>query len=144
MRLTRERHHREGPAFLWPLRVYYEDTDHAGIVYYANYLKFMERARTEWLRSLGVAQTELREDYGLVFAVASVQADFIRPARFDDRLEVGVNITRRGRVSIDLDQPVSRAGGELLCRGAVRIACLDAAEFTPRALPSGLNLEIGA
>jgi len=134
----------ERPSFVWPVRVYYEDTDHAGIVYYANYLKFMERARTEWLRSLGVVQTRLRERHGLVFAVASVRVDFIRPARFDDRLEVGVNITRRGRVSVDLDQPVSRAGGELLCRAAVKIACLDATEFKPRALPSIVSLEIGA
>lgn len=135
-------------AFAWPVRVYYEDTDAGGIVYYANYLKFMERARTEWLRALGVEQDRLRERDGIIFAVRSVCLDFVKPARFNDLLGVTVRCAQRRPASLTLEQEVwsesgtASAGRALLCRGQVRIACLDACALNPRALPRSLNLEI--
>jgi len=117
--------------FIWPVRVYYEDTDHGGVVYYANYLRFMERARTEWLRALGFEQDRLIEEEGLIFAVRSVQLDYHKPARFNDCLEVSARMTRFGRASIDFEQQVRR-GEELLCEGVVRLATLDAGSFRPR------------
>ncbi len=131
-------------VFRWPVRVYHEDTDSGGIVYYANYLRFMERARSEWLRSLGVDQRRLRESAGLMFVVASARVDYLRPARLDDTLEVGVSVRRRARASLTLDQPVHRDDGELLCRGEVRIACIDAAGLRPRGLPTELLAENAA
>jgi acyl-CoA thioester hydrolase len=112
-------------AFNWPVRVYYEDTDSGGVVYYANYLKFLERARTEWLRVRGFDQARLASERGLLFAVREVHLDLRRPARLDDRLQV----TREGE-----DDP--------LCRGRVRVACLDADGFRPRPLPDDLVAEI--
>jgi acyl-CoA thioester hydrolase len=123
--------------FAITIRVYYEDTDGAGIVYYANYLKFMERARTEWLRSLGVEQDELARREGVIFAVRSARIEFFKPARFNDVIDVGAVITDRGGASITFAQPVRRAD-TLLCEGEVRVACLDAATFVPRALPVAL------
>ncbi len=117
--------------FIWPVRVYYEDTDHGGVVFYANYLKFMERARTEWLRSLGFEQDELIDKEGLIFAVRSVQLTYHLPARFNDLLEVTAKVIKYGRASIDFEQQVRR-GGEVLCEGVVRLASLDAANFRPR------------
>jgi len=117
--------------FIWPVRVYYEDTDHGGVVFYANYLKFMERARTEWLRSLGFEQDRLIDEEGLVFAVRSVQLNYHRPARFNDCLEVSARVIKFGRASIDFEQQVRR-GDELLCEGVVRLATLDAESFRPK------------
>lgn len=117
--------------FIWPVRVYYEDTDHGGVVFYANYLKFMERARTEWLRSLGFEQDRLIDEEGLIFAVRSVQLNYHRPARFNDSLEITAQVIKFGRASIDFEQQVRR-GEELLCEGVVRLATLDAASFRPR------------
>ncbi|HEY5700866.1 MAG TPA: tol-pal system-associated acyl-CoA thioesterase, partial [Gammaproteobacteria bacterium] len=113
-------------AFFWPVRVYYEDTDAAGLVYYANYPKFMERARTEWLRALGFEQTDLRDRHGIVFAVSRMEVDFLKPARFNDTLSVTVEIARAGRASLDLMQRVVRGAEELVCRGNIRIACVEA------------------
>ncbi|GBE11380.1 acyl-CoA thioester hydrolase YbgC [bacterium BMS3Bbin12] len=131
-------------VFVWPVRVYYEDTDAGGIVYYANYLKFMERARTEWLRALGFEQDRLREREGVIFAVRSVCLDFIKPARFNDLLDVTVQPVRKRPASLVLDQEVraGRGPSRSLCRGRVRIACLDARTLNPRALPRSLLLEI--
>lgn len=133
-------------VFVWPVRVYYEDTDAGGIVYYANYLKFMERARTEWLRTLGFEQDALREREGVLFAVRSVCLDFLKPARFNDLLEVSVQPAQRRPASLVLDQEVRRASGpqaaRTLCRGRVRIACLDARALNPCALPRSLFLEM--
>jgi acyl-CoA thioester hydrolase len=117
--------------FIWPVRVYYEDTDHGGVVYYANYLKFMERARTEWLRSLGFEQDRLLEEEGLLFAVRSVELKYHRPARFNDRLEVTARLLKHGRASLDFAQQVRR-DAEVLCEGVVRLATLDAVSFRPR------------
>ena len=125
--------------FVWPVRAYYEDTDSGGVVYYANYLKFMERARTEWLRAMGYEQFGLVGDEGLVFAVRRVELDYFRPARLDDLLQVNVQVLRYGRASIDLIQTVRREpDDEVLCQGRVKIASLDAAAFKPRVLPSGM------
>ncbi|MBI5041194.1 MAG: tol-pal system-associated acyl-CoA thioesterase [Gammaproteobacteria bacterium] len=127
--------------FRWPVRVYYEDTDSGGVVYYANYLKFMERARTEWLRSLGFEQDRLVRDAGIVFAVTEAELRFLRPGRFNDALTVTARIVERRRASLRFAQAVYREN-ELLCEGSVRIASLDAARFSPRPIPEALLREI--
>jgi len=125
--------------FLWPLRVYYEDTDSGGVVYYANYLKFMERARTEWLRGLGFEQDELREKEGVLFAVRKVGVDFRSPARFNDALQVSVQLISRGKASLVFRQEIrSAVDGRVLCDGEVKIACIDAASFRPAPIPHAL------
>ena len=122
--------------FTWPLRVYYEDTDAGGVVYYANYLRFMERARTEWLRSLGFEQDRLLAQEGVLFAVRRALVDFRLPARFNDRLLVSVRITQRKRASLTFQQQITKQpDGQLLCSGEVRIACVDGARFRPCAIP---------
>lgn len=130
--------------FQWNIRVYYEDTDSGGVVYYANYLRFMERARTEWMRSLGFEQDRLLAEQGILFAVRSASIDYLRPARFNDRLDVTVDIRRRGRASLTLEQDVLRRGdsGGPLCCGTVKIACLDAATFRPLPIPDTIHKEI--
>ncbi|MES9961094.1 MAG: tol-pal system-associated acyl-CoA thioesterase [Sedimenticola sp.] len=129
--------------FFWPVRVYYEDTDSGGVVYYANYLKFMERARTEWLRSLGFEQDELIEQQGVIFAVRKVEADFRKPARFNEALSVSAKIKSRGKASLVFQQDITRdADGQLLCSGEVKVACLDAASFRPVSIPEQIIREI--
>lgn len=123
--------------FVWPVRVYYEDTDSGGVVYYANYLKFMERARTEWLRSLGFEQDALIRDAGIIFAVRSVEAEYLRPARFNDALTVTAEVVHNGGASITFRQEVCR-GEEVLCRGKVKIASLDVQTLRPKPAPAGI------
>ncbi|WP_367026336.1 tol-pal system-associated acyl-CoA thioesterase [Methylococcus sp. ANG] len=120
--------------FVWPVRVYYEDTDAGGVVYYANYLKFMERARTEWLRALGFEQDRLREELGVVFAVRSVQAEYLKPARFNDALLVSAELVEARPASFGFVQRVMREDATL-CEGRVRIVCLAADSFRPQAVP---------
>ena len=120
--------------FTWPTRVYWEDTDGGGVVYYANYLKFMERARTEWLRAQGHSQAELAEKFGYVFAVVEVKVNYRRPARLDDQLQVTCIPVPEGRASIRFRQSI-RCGEDTLADGEVRVACVDAKSFRPRALP---------
>jgi len=127
--------------FRWSVRVYYEDTDSGGVVYYANYLKFMERARTEWLRSLGFEQDRLAREAGIIFAVTEAELKFRRPARFNDALTVTARVIERRRVSLRFAQAVYR-DDELLCEGRVRIASLDSARFSPRPIPEALLREI--
>ena len=124
-------------VFVWPVRVYYEDVDLGGIVYYANYMKFMERARTEWLRAAGIDQLPLKEQYGLIFAVVELQTRFRKPARFDDVLEVSCAVAGTTRTSLTLRQEIHRQAphGELLLDGQVRVACLDVRTLRPRPLP---------
>ncbi len=122
--------------FHWPVRVYYEDTDSGNVVYYANYLKFMERARTEWLREMGFEQKTLASAEGLVFAVRHAELNYLRPARLDDLLKVGVQVVRCRRASIEFVQTVILAQGEVVCRGNIKLASLDADTFKPRAIPS--------
>jgi acyl-CoA thioester hydrolase len=129
--------------FIWPIRVYYEDTDSGGVVYYANYLKFMERARTEWLRSLGFEQDQLAEQNGIVFAVRKVEMDFISPARFNDALEVKVGIVERKRASMTFRQEITNtSSGRILCSGKVQVASVDAATFRPRPIPEPVLKEL--
>jgi acyl-CoA thioester hydrolase len=130
--------------FTWPIRVYYEDTDSGGVVYYANYLRFMERARTEWLRSFGVEQDRLREEQGLIFAVRHIDVDYLKPARFNDALKVTVAVLKQGRASITFKQAVVRDDAEQLelCRGQVKIACLDAESMRPGSIPQFIQTEI--
>lgn len=125
-----------------PVRVYYEDTDSGGVVYYANYLKFMERARTEWLRSLGYEQDELIEKEGVIFAVRSVQLDYLKPARFNDLLHVSAQVAQMGRASMTFDQQITLAGGDdsVLCRGQIKIACLDAKTLRPMPIPQSVTI----
>jgi acyl-CoA thioester hydrolase len=126
--------------FSWRTRVYWEDTDGGGVVYYANYLKFMERARTEWLRSLGHSQQDLATTQGYVFAVVEVKVNYRRPARLDDELVVSCQPVPEGRASIRFRQVISR-GGQLLAEGEVRVACVDAKTFRPRPLPEFIKHE---
>ena len=129
----------EPGEFSWRARVYWEDTDGGGVVYYANYLKFMERARTEWLRTLGHSQAELAAEFGFVFAVVEVKVNYRRPARLDDELIVTCLPVPEGKASIRFRQVVLRntlgKGAETLADGEVRVACVDAQTFRPRALP---------
>ena len=110
-------------AHEFPIRVYYEDTDLAGIVYYANYLKFIERGRSEWIRALGVDQVVLKRDHGIVFAVRRVEADYLRPAKFDDELIVQTALMAETGARIVLDQSVNRTG-EPLFTAQVPLVCL--------------------
>jgi acyl-CoA thioester hydrolase len=119
------------------VRVFYEDTDAGGVVYYANYLRFLERARTEWLRQLGMPREQLRASVGWVFVVAEVQARYLRPARLDDLLDVHCEIAEASRASLLFAQRVER-DGELLLQATVRVACVDQLDFKPRRLPAEL------
>jgi acyl-CoA thioester hydrolase len=125
------------PAHAFELRVYWEDTDAAGIVYYANYLKFAERARTEMLRRLGIAQDELRRATGIVFAVKHCAVDYVAPARLDDALTVATALKSLGHASLELEQTVA-CGERVLARLALRIACLGP-ELKPARLPPALR-----
>jgi acyl-CoA thioester hydrolase len=124
------------------LRVYYEDTDAAGIVYHANFLKFMERARTEWLRSLGFEQDAIAREYGIGFVVRHATLDFVRPARFNDELVSTVRVERCGRASVDLVQNVLHADGSLLCGGTVRVGSVHLRKMAPQAMPELIYLGI--
>lgn len=126
------------PGFCWRGRVYWEDTDAGGVVYHARYLHFLERARSDWLRSLGFPQVELRDRTGCVFAVSRMELEFRKPARLEDELEVTVAIKGLGRASLDFAQELKRAGGDLLLAARVRVACLDAASFRPARVPERL------
>ena len=130
-------------VFSLPIRVYYEDTDTGGVVYHSNYLNFMERARTEWLRSLGFEQDELRREHGVIFAVSAVNVAFHKPARFNELLAVTVEVQRCGAASLTLAQQVQR-GGEALASGEVRVACIDAERFVPVPVPESVAGKLAA
>jgi len=122
-------------AFHWPVRVYWEDTDAGGVVYYANYLKFMERARSEWLRSFGFEQDVLRDETGVVFVVRRVEIDYLAPARFNDQLDVAVSLHEAGRASFVVRQELLR-DSSCLAKAVVTLACVDAAQFKPVKIPA--------
>lgn len=123
-------------AFSWRTRVYWEDTDAGGVVYHAGYLRFLERARTEWMRACGLGQQALRDSFGVVFVVREIDIAFDKPARLDDELDASVQPARVRGASIDLAQVVLRvADGVTLARADVRIACVDANTFTPAKIP---------
>ncbi|WP_238270680.1 tol-pal system-associated acyl-CoA thioesterase [Paraburkholderia terrae] len=121
-------------GFIWPIRVYYEDTDAGGIVFYANYLKFFERARTEWLRACGVDQRKLAEVSGALFVVRSTALDYLAPARLDDMLRIVSRIERLGRASVDFAQEAWR-DDTLLATGTIRVGCVDSKSMKPAAIP---------
>jgi acyl-CoA thioester hydrolase len=125
---------REAEAFRVPIRVYWEDTDAAGIVFYANYLKYFERARTEWLRGLGFGQEALRRD-GVAFVVSETSLRYLRPARLDDMIDVSVEVLHLGQASLELAQQALRAD-ELLAAGTIRIGCVELGTFRPCRIPN--------
>ncbi len=119
------------------LRIYWEDTDAGGVVFYVNYLKFFERARTEWLRSFGFSQEDLRARTGVMFVVAQTQVRYLRPARLDDLLSVTVQIQHAGLASMNIAQ-VAWRGDERLAEGEIRIGCVDTGTFRPCRIPTEL------
>ncbi len=134
----------EPAVFTWPLRVYWEDTDAGGIVFYANYLKYFERARTEWLRSLGIGQQQLRIDTGGMFVVSETQLRYLQPARLDNELLVTAKLTHTGRAALGLSQQAflkTEGAAEdltLLCEASIRIAWVNASSLKPARIPSDL------
>jgi acyl-CoA thioester hydrolase len=124
-------------AFRFPIRVYYEDTDAGGVVYYANYLKFMERARTEWLSALGFDLAAVEREHGIVFVVHRVAIEFLRPAQLSDRLDVTLTLVELGRARFVADQTVER-GAESLTRARVTLACLGSTNRRPARIPAPL------
>jgi acyl-CoA thioester hydrolase len=124
-------------AFTWPIRVYWEDTDAGGIVFYANYLKFFERARTEWLRALGITQSRLREESGGIFIVSETSVRYRAPSRLDDELLVTAQLEAAGRASLIIAQKAFR-GDTLLCDGTIRIGWVDAATLRPESIPAAI------
>ena len=133
-----------GAPFGWPVRVYWEDTDAGGIVFYANYLKFFERARTEWLRHLGLEQQRLRDEVGGLFVVTDARLRYQRPARLDDLLLVTARVLEAGRASLTIGQAAllnpqqPDSGSALLCEGTIRIGWVDAASLRPQRIPAAI------
>jgi acyl-CoA thioester hydrolase len=130
-------------VFSWPARVYWEDTDGGGIVYYANYLRYLERARTEWLRSLGFSQQQLARDPGIVFTVVSLNIEYRRPAKLDDELLVTCEPSVERATVVRFAQRIHLKGAldnsTLLAEASVRVVCVDASTLRPRRLPDFLN-----
>ena len=127
--------------FVWPVRVYWEDTDAGGIVFYANYLKFFERARTEWLRSRGFEQERLRAEGGIAFVVTDTSLRCVLPARLDDLLEVTVSVEHLGQASLQISQEAWRAD-RLLASGSIRIGCVELGTFRPCRIPNDIRLAL--
>jgi acyl-CoA thioester hydrolase len=131
------------PSFVWPIRIYWEDTDGGGVVYHSNYLKFFERARTEWLRKCGIEQRQLAAERGILFAVHAANLAFIRPARLDQALTVRLYADRLRRASLSVQQDLyDPSSKEVICRGGVEIVCLDANRFKPIGIPSDILAEL--
>lgn len=124
-------------TFLMPVRVYYEDTDAGGVVYHANYLNFFERARTEMLRGLGFEQNQLRDDYGIIFAVRAMQIDYLHSAKFNDLLQVSATIVELKKASLVFEQTI-KCGDVKLCTCHCRVACIDVNKLQPTAIPDFL------
>ncbi|OGB08056.1 MAG: tol-pal system-associated acyl-CoA thioesterase [Burkholderiales bacterium RIFCSPHIGHO2_12_FULL_61_11] len=131
--------------FQWPIRIYWEDTDAGGIVFYANYLKFFERSRTEWLRSLGIEQQRLKDSSGCIFVVTDTHLRYHRPARLDDELIVTASIVEMGRASMIIKQQTllktehtGARSAPLLCEGTIRIGWVNATSFQPTRMPTSL------
>ena len=127
--------------FRFSIRVYWEDTDAGGVVFYANYLKFFERARTEWLRNLGFGQETMRLEEGAMFVVTHTAVRYVQPARLDDLLELTVEVRETGRASLTVSQQALR-DGSLIAAGEIKIGCVDAQSFKPRRIPAGILQEI--
>lgn len=129
--------------FTTTVRIYYEDTDAGGIVYYANYLKFFERARTEWLRALGIQQQQLLDDEGAAFVVRSATVDYLAGARLDDELSLRLQVEKLGRASVQFSQQAWRSD-TLVAAASVKIGCVDAATMRPRAVPDSAAAKMRA
>lgn len=127
--------------FTWPIRVYYEDTDSGGVVYHSNYLNFMERARTEWLRALGFEQTQLKDQHGLIIVIHSLSMQFKKPAYFNDMLAVHCELSELGRSSLIMQQSISR-DGLVLIEAQVKAAFVDAVSFKPIGVPDEMRHKI--
>jgi len=142
--------------FFWPIRVYYEDTDSGGVVYYANYLKFMERARTELLRSIGYEQDQLQRELGIIFAVRNANIHYKKPARFNDELKVITSISSLGKASLSFKQSICLESSRhvdtfidsgsvvVLADAEIKIACLNAEKYTPQGIPVSITEKINA
>jgi len=132
--------------FHWLVRVYYEDTDAGGIVFYANYLKFFERARTEWLRAAGIAQQRLAEEARRVFVVKSTSVDYHAPAKLDDCLEITVDIAKLGRATVGFRQEAWLTADDgsrrMLCSASIRVGCVDADSLRPAPMPDDVNARL--
>jgi acyl-CoA thioester hydrolase len=140
--------------FTWPVRVYYEDTDAGGVVFYANYLKFFERARTEWLRAAGINQQSLSESHRVMFVVKNTAVDYHAPARLDDELKLTVVVERLGRASVQFMQQAWRVNGagneakigadnmQLLSSGRIKVGCVDVGTFRPSPIPDDVLVKI--
>ncbi len=128
--------------FLWPTRVYYEDTDAAGVVYHSNYLKFMERARTEWLRMAGYSQQSLSTTEGIVFVVAKMNIEFTSPACFDELLNVCSKVTGTNGAGLMFEQTIIGETGTVKCRADVQIVCVDSKTFRPRRIPNSIKAKL--
>ena len=127
--------------FHWPLRVYFEDTDTGGVVYYANYLKFFERARSEWLRSAGINQQVLTEQEHIMFVVKNATIDYHLPAKLDDQLEISVRVEKLGKASVNFYQEAWRQTNyarELVCHGHIRVGCVHIVSLRPTPIPSAV------
>jgi len=139
-------------AFLWPVRVYYEDTDAGGVVFHSNYLNFLERGRTEWLRTLGLEQDRLSRIDGIIFVVRHITIDFVRSARFNQCLLVEVSVSHANRLSVEFTQRILLQNGDgaephadadnVVCRAQVKIVTLDAETLRPQRMPNSIYAEI--
>ncbi len=128
--------------FTWQVRVYYEDTDAGGVVFYANYLRFMERARTEWLRSIGFEHDQLTNKYDVLFAVKTLKIDYIKPGRLDDLLSVTSKLLNNRGASLTFQQSIKNDNKELLAQAEVKLACLNATTLKASPMPEKLLLEL--
>lgn len=128
--------------FSWPIRVYWEDTDAGGVVYHAGYLRFLERARSEWLRARGVDQQRLRDDTGIGFVVRDMRIGFVAPARLDDELEATVEVERMRAASMAFAQTIRRRDGAVLVNASLRVACVDLDRMRPCPIPDDLMARI--
>jgi acyl-CoA thioester hydrolase len=128
--------------FVWPIRVYYEDTDAGGVVYHTSYIRFMERARTEWLRSLSLSQAQLKSEEAVLFSVVQLNVQYKQPAKLDDALQVVSRATLSGGASVEFEQRILSSQGEEMMSGNVLVACLDANTLRPRRLPDALRARL--
>lgn len=128
-----------GQVYHWPIRIYYEDTDSGGVVYHSNYLKFMERARTEWLRYFKIDQKSLRDNFDLMFVVHQIDIKFIRPAIFNDEIEVQTKLEKLGSVKIELNQKIFRSS-DLLIESRVGVASVNSSTMKPMRIPNDIKL----
>ena len=134
----------DAAPFIFPTRVYWEDTDAGGVVYHASYVRFLERARTEWLRKLGFTHHLLAKKHGVVFVASGIAADFVRPAKLDDSLAVGVQVEQVGKVRVIFHQEIRKDDDEVLVRARVTIACVSVEGFKPMAIPEELVKKLEA